>query len=63
MEQVPVHILDAFEPDPTSPNGQRNALIRFFDGKPSYDTVREIILAAAKKIGKPVDKSDATKSP
>jgi hypothetical protein len=55
--------LDAFEPDPTSPNGQRNALIRFFEGKPSYDTVREIILAAAKSVGKSGDKPVTLKSP
>lgn len=55
--------LDAFEPDPSSPSGQRNGLIQFFYGKPSYDTVREIFLAAAKKIGKPGDKPAAPKSP
>jgi hypothetical protein len=45
--------LDAFEPDSTRPNGERNGVIRFFDGKPRYDSVREVILAAAKAIAKP----------
>ena len=36
--------LDLFGPDRTLPNGRINhshALIQFFDGAPSYDTVRE----------------------
>lgn len=37
--------LDVFGPDPTLPSG--HALIQFFDGAPSYDTVRERILAIA----------------
>lgn len=42
--------LDLFGPDRTLPNGRINhshALIQFFDGAPSYDTVRERILAIA----------------
>jgi len=37
--------LDVLGPDPTLPSG--HALIQFFDGAPSYDTVRERILAIA----------------
>jgi hypothetical protein len=40
--------LDAFAADRTLPDGQiDHALIQFFEGAPSYDTVRERILAIA----------------
>jgi hypothetical protein len=40
--------LDVFGPDRTLPSGDHpHALIQFFDGAPSYDTVRERILAIA----------------
>jgi len=50
--------LDAFAPDRILPDGkfdQPHALIQFFDGKPSYDAVREQILAIA-------ERSDAAQS-
>ncbi|HET9280527.1 MAG TPA: tetratricopeptide repeat protein [Candidatus Angelobacter sp.] len=42
--------LDLFGPDRTLPNGRidhLHALIQFFDGRPTYDTVRERIFAIA----------------
>lgn len=50
--------LDLFEPDRTLPDGKidhPHALIQFFDGLPSYDAVRERILAIA-------ERSDAAQS-
>jgi hypothetical protein len=46
--------LDAFGPDKALPGGKidhPHALIQFFDGAPSYDTVRERILAIADRAG------------
>jgi hypothetical protein len=48
--------LDAFGPDQTLPDGRidhRHAVIQFFDGKPTYDAVRERILAIAERSAKP----------
>jgi hypothetical protein len=46
--------LDAFRPQ-TLPDGTiDHALIQFFDGVPSYDAVRERILAIAERSAKPV---------
>ena len=44
--------LDLFAPDQTQPNGtieHQHALVQFFDGAPSYDAVRERILAIAER--------------
>ena len=48
--------LDAFAPDRVLPDGKLDhphALIQFFDGKPSYDAVREKILAIAERSDTP----------
>jgi hypothetical protein len=48
--------LDAFAPDQTLPSGEidhPHALIQFYDGRPSYDAVRERILAIAERSAKP----------
>jgi hypothetical protein len=47
--------LDAFVSDKIVPDSKadHHALIQFFDGKPSYDTVRERILAIAERSVKP----------
>jgi hypothetical protein len=50
--------LDAFAPERTLPDGKiehPHALIQFFDGTPSYDAVRERILAIAERSAKPVE--------
>ena len=47
--------LDVFGPEQALPNGTDHNLIQFFDGAPSYDTVRERILAIA-------ENSDAAQS-
>ena len=50
--------LDAFldKALPGVTSDQQHALIQFFDGAPSYDTVRERILAIADRSTKPVAK-------
>jgi hypothetical protein len=50
--------LDAFGPDRTLPDGKidhPHALIQFFDGTPSYDAVRERILAIAERSARSVE--------
>ncbi|MDR3771705.1 MAG: hypothetical protein P4L26_00060 [Terracidiphilus sp.] len=45
--------LDAVRPDPLPDGTVDHALIQFYDGAPSYDTVRERILAIAERSAKP----------
>jgi hypothetical protein len=45
--------LDAFGPRPLPDGTVDHALIQFFDGAPSYDAVRERILAIAERSAKP----------
>ncbi len=45
--------LDAFRPDPLPDGTIDHALIQFYDGAPSYDTVRDRILAIAERAAKP----------
>ena len=47
--------LDAFGPNPLPDGRIDHALIQFFDGTPSYDAVRERILAIAERSAKPVE--------
>jgi hypothetical protein len=46
--------LDAFEPDRTLPDRKIHLpVIQFFDGRPTYDAVRERILSIAERSAKP----------
>ncbi len=53
--------MDGYGPDQKLPNGnttQTHMLFGFFDGRPSYDVVRERILAIAEGRKTPLSRTD-----